>query len=96
MVEAIMISKPHPHQGLHSCLGLHRLSRRYGKDRLEAACRRALAIGGLSYKSIRSILKNGLDQQALPEIAPPARTIEHGNVRGASYYQSASREVSPC
>ncbi len=96
VVDAILISKSHPHQGFHSCLGLRSLSRHYGKDRLEAACRRALLIRGLSYKSIRSTLKNGLDQQALPENAPPAQAIDHGNVRGASYYQDASREGSLC
>ena len=92
VVEAILISKPHPHQGFHSCLGLHGLGRRYGADRLEAACHRALAIGGLSYKSIQSILKNGLDRQALPDAASPVQAIEHGNVRGASYYQTASQD----
>ncbi len=96
VVEAILISKSHPHQGLHSCLGLRSLSRRYGKDRLEAACQRALVIRGLSYKSIRSILKTGLDRQALPGNAPSAQAIEHGNVRGAAYYQSASKDASPC
>ncbi len=96
VVEAILISKPHPHQGFYSCLGLRSLSRRYGTDRLEAACRRALVIRGLSYKSIRSMLKNGLDRQALPDNAPSAKAIEHGNVRGASYYQSASQEEPQC
>ncbi len=96
VVEAILISKRHPHQGLHACVGLRSLSRHYGKDRLEAACQRALVIEGLSYKSISSILKNGLDQQTLPDKAPPTRTIEHGNVRGASYYQGATRGVSLC
>lgn len=93
VVEAILISKPHPHQGFHSCLGLRSLSRHYGTDRLEAACQRALAIGGLSFKSIRSILKNGLDRQALPDMAPATPAIDHGNVRGASYYQDTSQEA---
>jgi len=59
VVETILKSRPHPHQGFHSCLGLHRLAQRYGPERLEAACRRALRIHGLSYKSIRSILERG-------------------------------------
>ena len=96
VVEAILISKPHPHQGFHSCLGLRSLSKRYGTGRLEAACQRALVIRGLSYKSIRSMLRNGLDRQPPPSTAPPAQTIEHGNVRGAAYYQSASQEASSC
>ena len=44
-----------------SGLGLKRLAKDYGKDRLEGACRRAISINGLSYKSVRSILQRGLD-----------------------------------
>lgn len=68
-----------------------RLGKAYGADRLEAACQRALAIGGLSYKSIESILKHGLDPQCLPHLdhASPSATVLpiHANVRGARYYQ---------
>mgnify|MGYP001418027260 CR=1 FL=1 len=46
-----------------------RLGKRYGAERLEAACRRALALGACSYKSLESILKQGLDAQPVP---PPA------------------------
>ena len=37
--------------------------RRYGRERLEAACSRALEIGARSYSSVNSILKNNLDRQ---------------------------------
>jgi len=97
VVEEILNSRSHPHQGFHSCLGLHRLSKGYGVERLEAACQRALAIRGLSYRSIRSILQNGLDRQALPSPAKEPPAVSHGNVRGAAYYRSSpSQEVSPC
>ncbi len=96
VVEEILISRRHPHQGFHSCLGLHSLAKRYGPERLEAACHRALDIQGLSYRSIRSILRSGLDRQAVAEpVAEPAPVV-HGNVRGAAYYSSRSREVVPC
>src|SRR5262249_21232018 len=61
LVETILASRPHPQQGFRSCLGILRLGKSYGAERLEAACRRALTIGACSYKSIESILKNGLD-----------------------------------
>ena len=62
-----------------------RLSKRFGVERLEAACARALAVSALSYRSVESILRTGLDRQALPEAPPPvART--HEFVRGAAYY----------
>lgn len=95
-VEWILTSKAHPHQGFHSCLGLSNLAKRYGAGRLEAACRRAVRIHGLSYKSIRSILEKGLDQQE-PPAGPPSAPLatDHDNVRGAAYYQN-EEDVPPC
>ncbi len=61
-VERLLESGPHPEQGYGSCLGLKGLLRAYGAERLEAACRRALDIGTLSYGSVKSILATGLDQ----------------------------------
>ena len=72
------------------------MAKRYGPERLEAACQRALDIQGLSYRSIRSILSKGLDRQALAEPVQEPPAVAHGNVRGAAYYQSSSREVTPC
>jgi transposase len=97
LVEQILQTKPHPQQGFRACLGLMRLSKSYGDARLEAACRRSLALQSYSYQSVKSILKNGLDRQALLEEAAQDAVIEHGNVRGADYYASGpSEEVSPC
>ena len=80
-----MASREHPEQGYRSCLGILRLGKLYGKDRLESACRRALAIGAFRYKSIRSILENGLDREALPD-RRTAPAIVHTNIRGAGYF----------
>jgi transposase len=87
VVEAILRSRPHPEQGFRSCLGVFRLGRSYGADRLEAACRRALAIQALSYRSIQSILKNGLDRQPLQDAVPERAHRDHANLRGAAYYR---------
>lgn len=86
LVERILESRPHPQQGFRSCLGILRLGKRYGSERLEAACRRALAIESLSYKSVESILKHNLDQKPLPERQPELPAIDHQNVRGPEYY----------
>jgi transposase len=86
LVEAILNDRPHPEQGYRSCLGILRLSRRYGNDRLEAACKRALAAGARSYRHVDSILKHGLDRLEMAPI-PAARSLPtHENVRGSSYY----------
>jgi transposase len=86
VVEAILASRPHPQQGYRSCLGIMRLERRYGADRLDAACKRALAIHTLSYKSIASILEKGLDRRPLPAKPDPVQPIHHENIRGHQYY----------
>jgi hypothetical protein len=65
-----MRTKPNPEQGFRSYLGILSLARGYGLVRLEAACRRGIAIGAMSYRSAASILKNGLD--AGNETRPPS------------------------
>lgn len=92
VVETILASRPHPQQGFRACLGIMRLGKRYGDDRLEAACRRALRIGACSYKSIESILKHDLDRQPLPGQPTAATVITHGNIRGAQYYHPNTGE----
>jgi len=87
LVKAVMESRPHPEQGYRSCLGIMRLGRRFGDERLEAACSRALAIRGLSYRSVESILKNGLDREALPAAPGVTTPRVHENVRGPDYYR---------
>ena len=87
-VKHIIESKPHPEQGYRACLGIMRLSRDHGPQRVEAACQRALAFDICSYQSIKSILKTKLDQEPLPNQEEPATlpVREHENVRGESYY----------
>lgn len=89
LVEAILADRPHPEMGYRSCLGILRLSKKYGPERLEAACARALQAGARSYKNVDGILKRGLDRQPLPtaDAMPPAMAVgEHENVRGRNYY----------
>jgi len=86
LIENVLNSRAHPQQGFRSCLGILRLAKGYGNDRLEAACRRAVAIGGTSYRSVESILKHNLDQKPLPDQSSKNPPIEHINIRGARYY----------
>lgn len=83
-----MEHRPHPEQGFKSCLGIMRLGKRYGNDRLDAACARALAIRSYTYRSVESILQHGLDRQPLPDTsASSADPRRHEHVRGGTYYQ---------
>jgi transposase len=86
LVERILTSKPHPEQGFRACLGILRLVRGYGPERLEAACQRGMDVGARSYGSVQSILRNGLDRAYRPEPVPDELPVEHGNIRGSGYY----------
>ena len=86
LIEKVLNSRAHPQQGFRSCLGILRLAKSYGDDRLEAASQRAVFIGGTSYRSVQSILKHNLDQKPLPDQSAKSSPIEHTNIRGARYY----------
>jgi len=81
LVETILSGLVHTQQGFNLCLGVISLSKKYGSDRVEAASKRALAIGGVSYKSMKSILANGLDSQPLPDRVPAKVPVLHPNSR---------------
>jgi len=53
---------------------LLRLRQKFGNERLEAACQRALHFDDPAYKTVKRILSQGLEREALPahEAAPPA------------------------
>jgi hypothetical protein len=52
---------------------------------LEAAAARAIAIGALTYTSLASILKTGLDRHR-SRTAAEGPAILHDNIRGPRYY----------
>ena len=86
VVEKIMADRPHPEQGFRSALGIIRLGKALGNDRVEAACRRALHFGTCSYTSLKSILQNNLEAQPLEQELPLPSPV-HENLRGGPYYR---------
>jgi len=86
LIQNVLGSRKHPQQAYRSCLGILRLSKPYGDERLEAACRRALTLGSCRYKSIESILKHRLDEQPLETQQELALPDTHDNIRGPAYY----------
>jgi transposase len=91
LIEQIMQKQQHPEQGYRSCFGILRLSKSFGNERLNAACKRALAINAYSFKSVNSILKSGLDRRPLPE-KPRQLTLVHENIRGAISFHTNTQQ----
>jgi len=94
LAQGILQSRPHPEQGYRSCLGIVWLGDRYGAERVEAACQRALAVCAFSYRSVESILKTGLDRQPLPADRPVRVHRRHQNLRGPDYYRFEEKKVA--
>jgi len=66
-----------PEDRLRTAGRLLRLAERFGPQRLEAACARALRFDDPAYMTIKRILEQGLDTQELPATkpAPPAQVF---------------------
>jgi transposase len=90
LVKRIMEDRPHPEQGYRACLGIMRLGRMHGLDRLEVACLRAAHLKSFSYKTVQNILASGMDRVPLDEKTTEQRlTPRHNNIRGADYYSQS-------
>ena len=84
LIDLILHSRPHPEQGFRSCIGILRLQKTYGAERLNAACARALTLNTRSYTSVATILKNRQDKPASADDEQPI--LLHENIRGSGYY----------
>ena len=85
-VAAIMEHRTHPEQGFRAALGIMRLFKQYGAQRVEAACKRASRYRLYSYKGVANILKTGVDKLDVHKTTPAAPPIVHDNIRGPGYY----------
>jgi transposase len=89
VVRHLLTDRPHPEHGYRACLGLLSLSKKYSRERLEAACAHAMALKAPNYQSVKNMLHSGFDQQALPQTKgeDDVTMSEHPNLRGPDYYQ---------
>lgn len=87
LVEKVLGSRRHPEQSYRSAMGIIRLGKKYGNDRLEKASARALELNAYSYKFVAGMLKNNMDKILSTADQPTApRVKEEGNTRGPGYY----------
>ena len=88
MIITVLDNAKYPEQSYKTCLGILNLPKHHGPDgklRLDKACRRSMLYGSYSYKSIKNILKNNLDQIEQQELFSEPLP-EHENIRGKDYY----------
>ena len=73
-------------QNYKACFGMLMLKNRYGQQRLEAACRRAVQATRVNYSMVKNILEKGLDKELL-SATNPVIILQHENIRGKEHYQ---------
>ena len=73
-------------QNYKACFGMLMLKNRYGRQRLEAACKRAVQATKVTYGMIKNILEKGLDKE-LQSTSNPVIILQHENIRGKEHYQ---------
>jgi len=88
VVSCILQEKRHIEQSYRRVLALLGNAKKYGRERLNKACGRALLIGSPTRSSVESILKQGLDKIAVetPAVQEELSLDDHENVRGEEYY----------
>lgn len=77
---------------LRSVQAILRLEDSFGAERLEAACVRAIYFNDPSYRRIKVILKNNLDQEPLPEQMILWPSQPHRFARSASEFFDSEKE----
>lgn len=81
--------------GFKVCLGINVLAKHYGDLRLERACYKAIGIGAIGYRNIKSILdKNIENQPTINEEEESTLPENHANVRGAKYYANCTNSTN--
>lgn len=95
-VDAMM---QYPPKSFSSCRGILSLEKKYGTDRLVAACACASMKAAYGYRTVREILEQGEDADFLPDedgtVCGPTAAVTapvHKNISGREYY---SRKNEP-
>jgi transposase len=87
-ITELFVESDYPETAYKRALGIIKLAKLYGKERLDAACSRAIYAKAISYRRIKNILENNLDKVTPDELDKKESHIpDHENIRGASNYQ---------
>lgn len=85
VVESILSRRPA--DNLKAAQLLVGLGEKVGVERLEAACRRAIHYGDPTYRRVKNILTNGLEQEVLPGLlSAPAEAVGYTHARATAEF----------
>ena len=84
VIDHLLSSQIAEEQAYRSCMGILQCAKKYGNERLEAACTKAVVMNSCTYSTITTILKNGQDKVRATATCKP--TPQHENLRGSEAY----------
>lgn len=90
----------YPPKAFRSCRGILSLERKFGLDRLVAACACASELRRYGYMDVLSILNRGDDADFMPSAESENRTgstkapVRHKNIRGKEYYTTSKSNLN--
>lgn len=71
-----------------ACSRMQKLHRLYGKERLEASCRRAIELNSMTYRTVETLLRKNIEDMVQPEPVLHRPMPHHTNIRGSNYYST--------
>ncbi len=86
LIEYVISHKPHPEQGYRSALGILRLAKQFGRERLERASAKAFAIQSPCYKTVKTMLSRNMEDSPIAPRNEDTQRLGADNVRGRGYY----------
>ena len=87
-IRQVLDQRQHPEQSYKSCMGIMSLEKKFGKERLDKACKRAMDFEVYTYQTIKNILQKGWDRLPDPEEDTETPVVPvHPNIRGGEYYK---------
>jgi hypothetical protein len=89
----MMATARHPELAFNQARGIIRLATLHSNERVEKACAKALAIGSPSYNTLKTMLKNRMEEAVTTKSSAPAESetaslspLVKENLRGGGYY----------
>ena len=84
VIDGLLKAQPVEETAYRSCMGILQATKRYGPERLELACAKAIVLRSCTYTTVINILKNAQDK--LPAATPSTAVPVHENIRGAASF----------
>lgn len=93
LVKEILRRKKHPEQAYKICSGILALVSKYDAGQIEKACHICLMYNNFSYKGVRDILKNGMENLLTDQNTVSKKLPAHSNIRGSEYYAQFNNQI---